>query len=531
MFFLARPTNRLWDNGVSSLGIFGMTGSLRNDLILTVLMTVVLAASARADLLPSQVVIVANECSEESIWLAEYYARQRDIPQGNILLVNAPLGESIARDEYEYFIRKPIADAMQQQELAQARCIVLMRGMPLYIEPTELDPQRRQLARIYEQALRDGRIRLLDLAQQAQRVSGERLRRSTVPLSRDSTTHEIRATLNSALVRALAQEGMSPRVRSMYLQAQGLRGVMAYLQHHNPSEARGYQARLQAAQQALNENNRLPLSPRTISQRLSLLEETGGLSSAVFYAESQLRHFSPPADDASVDSELALVLAGRYKLDGPVSNPLRSAPGTNATPLLMTARIDGPGREDVTRMIKSSIKAEQEGLRGTFYIDSGGPSADFDNRLRKLHRLMLQMPGLRVHFDQSYDVLPPMSAPQAALYVGWYRPRQYVPSMMWVPGAVGWHIASDEARGISSPTSSSWCAGMIRNGAVATIGAVKDPTLGAFPIESEFFTLLLEGRYSLVECYWKSIPHASWRMTLIGDPLYRPFELNPIAAE
>jgi len=31
----------------------------------------------------------------------------------------------------------------------------------------------------------------------------------------------------------------------------------------------------------------------------------------------------------------------------------------------------------------------------------------------------------------------------------------------------------------------------------------------------------------LAECCWRTLPHASWQMPLIGDPLYRPFKRRP----
>jgi hypothetical protein len=33
---------------------------------------------------------------------------------------------------------------------------------------------------------------------------------------------------------------------------------------------------------------------------------------------------------------------------------------------------------------------------------------------------------------------------------------------------------------------------------------------------------LLDGRFTLAECYALSVPWRSWRMVLVGDPLYRP---------
>ena len=51
--------------------------------------------------------------------------------------------------------------------------------------------------------------------------------------------------------------------------------------------------------------------------------------------------------------------------------------------------------------------------------------------------------------------------------------------------------------------------------------------LDAFPLPSEFFGLLLTGKYTLVECFYLTKRYNFWRMILLGDPLYNPFKSNP----
>jgi uncharacterized protein (TIGR03790 family) len=94
----------------------------------------------------------------------------------------------------------------------------------------------------------------------------------------------------------------------------------------------------------------------------------------------------------------------------------------------------------------------------------------------------------------------------------------------WTPGAVAYHLASGEATTLRDPGSQAWCKKMIEDGVAATIGPVYEPYLAAFPRPEQFFGLLLEGKLTLVECYYRTLPHNSWMMTLIGDPLYRPFK-------
>jgi hypothetical protein len=56
---------------------------------------------------------------------------------------------------------------------------------------------------------------------------------------------------------------------------------------------------------------------------------------------------------------------------------------------------------------------------------------------------------------------------------------------------------------------------------------VEEPYLTSFPLPDHFFPLLMSGKLPLLEVYFHSIPHVSWRQILIGDPLYTPFKGKP----
>jgi uncharacterized protein (TIGR03790 family) len=64
---------------------------------------------------------------------------------------------------------------------------------------------------------------------------------------------------------------------------------------------------------------------------------------------------------------------------------------------------------------------------------------------------------------------------------------------------------------------------MLADGVTATLGAVAEPYLHSFPKPDELFSELLDGR-CLVEAYYHTLPFNSWRLLLIGDPLYTPFK-------
>jgi uncharacterized protein (TIGR03790 family) len=67
---------------------------------------------------------------------------------------------------------------------------------------------------------------------------------------------------------------------------------------------------------------------------------------------------------------------------------------------------------------------------------------------------------------------------------------------------------------------------MLEKGIAATIGPVGEPYVSGFPLPQIFFGYLVDGYLTLAECYLISLPYLSWKMVLIGDPLYRPFMNN-----
>jgi hypothetical protein len=138
---------------------------------------------------------------------------------------------------------------------------------------------------------------------------------------------------------------------------------------------------------------------------------------------------------------------------------------------------------------------------------------------------------LEVVLDNQPALFQPGDCSDAAVYCGWYSLAKYVDAFDWNPGAVGYHIASAEARTLRKPGATVWCSAMLEDGVAATLGPVAEPYLAAFPLPDDFFPLLLTGKYTLVETYYRTNPFNAWAMILIGDPLYRPFARNPALSE
>ena len=234
--------------------------------------------------------------------------------------------------------------------------------------------------------------------------------------------------------------------------------------------------------------------------------------------------------DASVDSELAMVLSGPYELHRWQPN-LWPTPGPHPFKTLMVCRLDGPSYNIAKGLIDKALAAEAKGLKGSACFDSRGLKGDgiysyYDQSLRDLARLTQLWTGMTVREEQTEALFEPGSCPQTALYCGWYSLQKYVDAFDFVDGAVGYHIASFEAAALRDPKSLQWCPAMLQDGITATLGPVNEPYLFAFPEPSAFFGALYDGR-CLVEAYFLTERFTSWQMVLIGDPLYKPFKAKP----
>ncbi len=257
--------------------------------------------------------------------------------------------------------------------------------------------------------------------------------------------------------------------------------------------------------------------------------------------QESIRKLSKENQSAAVDSELSLVLETEYPLEGWIPNPMfvgfqdRSKMRFPKT-VLMVYRLDGPGADVVKRLVDDAVAVEERGLSGTAYFDARWPRPDaekmqkldggygfYDASIHLAAEVVQKRGRLRVVVDDRQELFQPGQAPQAALYSGWYSLARYVPAFTWVRGAVGYHIASSECATLRAGSSQVWCKRMLEEGVAGVVGPVEEPYVQAFPVPHLFFHFLTDGRYTLAEAVFLSLPYVSWRMVLVGDPLYRPF--------
>jgi uncharacterized protein (TIGR03790 family) len=235
--------------------------------------------------------------------------------------------------------------------------------------------------------------------------------------------------------------------------------------------------------------------------------------------------------NASVDSELSMVLFGAYDLFRWQANMLKNDVMGLSFRTLMVSRLDGPDYRIAKGLVDKAIKTEKTGLKGIAYIDSRGIVkkdlyGHFDQSLRDLAMFTRLQTEIPVKEERTAKLFAPGSCPLTAIYCGWYSLRKYVDSFDFADGAIGYHISSFEAVNLRDPNCSQWCPSMLRDGITATLGAVAEPYLHSFPEPRAFFGELYKGR-CLVEAYYRAKPFNSWQLLLIGDPLYRPFKKLP----
>jgi uncharacterized protein (TIGR03790 family) len=522
---------------------------------------VLAGATGASALAPEEVVIVANANVPESTTAAAYYAQHRQIDPSQIVALETTGGYLISRDDYESQIVRPLRAALLERGLAsRTRCLALMWGVPVRVGAPK-DPAAEMLkgeatkahyrlavdykllstiGRTFPEPRTAGLQPLADLFESPTPAVPEPLPEWGKLLKDVDTMLELKAREVSALETGPKKQIAARQLMALNRDIRGLEGLIRCLQQIELGGTvlvERLQVQLTEAKTRLEQLQTEPHGMDNAKAILAALDETGGVAAAGTYClEHKGDDFVLHAADAAVDSELAMLWADDYPLDRQLANPLSWryrradwAGPTDPPAVLMTARIDGPTPDDALRIIRESVEVEQRGLSGVFYIDAGGPkrAEEYDEVLRQLYRFIKGATHLEVVLDDTPNVFAPGTCPNAALYVGWYSLRKYVPAFQWVPGAVGWHVASWEAMHLRDPSSEEWCPQMIRAGVAATLGAVEEPTLGGLPTPQEFFALLLTGRYTVAECYWRVTPVVSWRVTLIADPLYNPFKADP----
>lgn len=522
----------------------------------------------QAELLPTQVMIVANANSRESLKVATHYATRRGVPLQQIAQLDLPLDETISREDYERRVVMPFRKMLQDHRIQQSiRVLVTVYGVPLRVAPPNLTAEEQRWQSDASDRLGAARSKLVNIERQARDItvqSGSK----PIPITKDEqgiVTHErhvafllrVDEAVQESVKRVKQLKPPTLRQWSAQLEAvvqahQGLAGL-AQLHHDLPPEGKvsggGADAPMRAEQleglQLLLGSLELPVRNRR-AELYQQVSQVYGAYGVFALAALELNSLSDEQGDASVDSELSLLWwdRGQYGVSWRRPNPLHHAfkktggESRRDIPILMVSRLDAPTADLAFRLVDRAKEAEEQGVAGTVYLDARGlPVKDqsdtyghYDQSLRDLNSFLIQHTPYQSKLENTETRFHrPGEAPDVALYVGWYRLRQYEDAFTFRPGAIGYHMASAEAVSIHSASERGWCKNALDHGITATLGSIGEPYLDAFPEPLEFVALLMTGQYSLVEAYYLTSRWISWRMVLVGDPLYNPWKATPAA--
>lgn len=510
-------------------------------------------------------IVVYNRTVPDSQTVAAYYAEKRQVPPDNLVGVEVSTTEDMSRREFDEKLTPPVK-ALVDKFKTQGRtpAILLVYGIPLRVGAVPATKADQTLKELAAQKLNELQKQVLPLAMRLDQLTPALPALPGKPVWNQSPKkltyppQQILGMAQQACQRGMAYLRKQPtaadannrsEVTSLLIK---LIGVSPEAQALMARTAQRRDRRLTLRQReflGLNRDNEEEVEegmfrgilPETAQKTAAAIGSTRGLMGELkFWYEAQ-RLYDKPQTMAAVDSELTLILAGPYQKTGWLPNPFNLA--FNRLPFInevrahtvMVGRLDGPTPAIARRLVDDALETEQTGLNGTFYIDARGIAgkatvgnyAWFDEHLLRLADLVAKNSDMKVVLDTQAALFPPGSCPNAALYCGWYSLSQYVPAFQWEKGAVGYHVASYEARTLKQPGSNVWCKRMLEEGVAATLGPVTEPFLFSFPLPDQFFPLLMTGNLTLLEVYFRTVPQVSWMQILIGDPLYCPFKKNP----
>jgi uncharacterized protein (TIGR03790 family) len=525
------------------------------SLLLCILLLI--APRAAAALAPDELLLIVNGNVPASVRTAELYARLRLVPDGRIVRLNLPAYEEIPFDRYETEIVPTIRQFLREHALEdKVKCLVTFYGVPFRIGSKRTSSgEREEIGKLKEQQAQTLK-KLISVVEQDEKLAlklnpkfitrsgndfDELVNRGDaalqciaayMPRASDPQSKEIIDELIDIITRlggdALLCERLSDEQAMAMLPPQ---------RSEKWPQRRAEVEKLDAQMRLLQEKRYDPDSRQKLRE---ISEDISGLYGLAAALRAQLGYLENDGTTSAVDNELALLWWNYYKRSSWQGNPLNFRQRGPHPKTLMVMRLDGPQEGSANLIILASLKAEREGLKGRVVIDSTGGTKPgnendvkggykaYDEHLLHLADIVQKKTKLALTLDKRPFVMPANSARDVALYCGWYSVRNYVPACQFKPGAVGYHTASYEMISLHGDNEKGWVAGLLSDGIAATLGAVAEPYLASFPLPDEFFPLLMTGKLTLAEVYWKTTPMTSWMITCIGDPLYTPFKTNPV---
>ncbi|MDO4576322.1 MAG: TIGR03790 family protein [Planctomycetia bacterium] len=543
-----------------------------------------------AELLPKEVAVIATAGSDVSLDIARHYVLSRKLPPRNVFLLKQAYGSRITREQWNQEVRPQLKQWLatrpdvrclvccwdvplvidgytpQAPEVA-GRLAFLTENRKKYVEKARrvfaamdsIPPNEEVTKKSAERTIPDD-ITVVDLGKRMEESLRE-VQKRVAPLPKESRTESLK------------------KIQILLQISGGLRGFYAILNQRtpNPETPQGamIQQQLQRIRVLLSSKmsnvfslETLPESTSRDAEILRLMDQIAGILGSMQWIDGQLEITRKNESVASFDSELSAIfeestplirwipnyrshlapglITGDMEASGEKSQD--TLPGLEEAtvagmrvpvprrPVMMVARLEAPKPEIVIRMIDDSVETEQKGLDGAIYLDARNPRPEgklamgsyekMDQSLCDLAARLKEHTKLNVKLDTAEPLFQKKDCPDpAALYCGWYSLANYVDAMPFSKGAVGYHTASLEASSLRE--GNAWCPQLLSHGVDATLGPTFEPYLSAFPEPDEFYSLVLTGKFTMIECYYFTKPFNSWAMTYVGDPLYTPYRNRP----
>lgn len=518
---------------------------------LFILPAVLLLSSSAWGLSADELLLIVNKQEPAGVALARFYTQQRKVPAGRIVQIDVPPTTAISFADYEKDVVPPIRDFLRDNKLEKKiSCLVTFYGVPLRINPNVLMPVERLEKTYVEKELQTVTT---DLNQTV--VAAEILAKGIAPGAIPSPLPTDPLQRTDALLKVVAaasdklpSDEQAKTLGQLFDIVEKIMGESGTLQRRRglnvaPSTQPAASMTTAALQKQVEDDNKAlgdaldhrydrfaRAKARELSKRLGLAAQYNILQGQLFYLNST-------GPQAAVDNELPLVLWPNYRRESWLANVLNfHRSHYEGPPFYMVSRIDAPTPEIAKALITTSIAVEKKGLSGRVVIDAGfskvpknspNPYSAFDQNLVDLGTFLTKNSNAKTYLEDTAGLIPPHSQKDVANYVGWYSVGRYIPQCDFVAGAVGYHIASSELVELHDRRSTVWVRGLMNDGVVGSLGPVAEPYLHSFPLPNEFFPLLMTGKLTLAETYWKTNPLASWMQALVGDPLYNPYKVKP----
>ena len=508
---------------------------------------------------PDEILLVTNKNSPDSQKLAQLYCQLRGVPTTQIAAIDVPDSEEMAFSTYETSVVAPLRKFITDHQLnSKIKCLLTFYGVPFRVSDKQNTPaENEELAQLRETiATTTDQLKstITDLESYASTVN------PTFQPATGQSLSALMARSQAAIEAVTSQIASMPDAAQRQAAVQRLvkflevEGGQAELdrrigpsQRADPNKTPDQREtwvrlhdRVEVDRAQVADLEDLRWDPIARAKLRQISSADFGLVGALRVQMAQAEYLVTDQTGAATDNELALLWWTYYPRHRWLENPLYLKFVGNAPTTLMVMRLDGPDPATVEKMMRTSVEVEKTGLTGIIAIDARGIQpiddkgnlnsfGEFDETLRHLALLVRTKTKLKIAFDDQDIVFPPHFAKNVACYCGWYSVQHYIPGCDFNPGAVGYHVASFEMTQLHEPTTE-WVRGLLSDGVVATLGAVAEPYLTAFPKPDDFFPLLLTGKLTLAEVYWKTNPMTSWMISFIGDPLYTPYKADPAFA-